>query len=697
MSRTRHNAIDSRFAKLNPEQIRATAHLTGPLLVLAGAGTGKTQTLVARVAKLISAGIAPTKILLLTFTRRAAREMNSRACPMAGVETGEICGGTFHAIAHRLLRRHAPAIGLVRHFVVIDQADAADLMNIIRSDLGFAEGERRFPKKETLLAAHSHSVNAQEPIQRVVQRQFPWCVEFVQAMERIYQEYTARKRAQNVLDYDDLLIRWNELLNKPGTGDTVAKQFGHIVVDEFQDTNKLQGQILCAMGRHCKNVMAVGDSAQGIYSFRAATPENIRQFPNQFPGTTVVRLEQNYRSTQPILAASNAIMAEATEAYGKQLWSTRHSEQKPVLISCTDVLSEANEVCNQTLSHNKQGIAFRQQAVLFRSSYHSLALEAELARRNIPFVKYGGLQFSEAAHIKDMIALLRILENPLDEMAWFRALQLLEGIGPKTARRIMGALGVHAGTLTTVADSPWTSLINNPPDVPKAARGQFKAFCEAVADCLAMPGAGVVRGPDNCRPSLTVASQVERMRRFYEPILEEKQENAAMRVRDIEQLELIASKYTSRRQFINALALDPPDTTTDRARPADPDDDCLTLSTIHSAKGREWRVVHILRAIEGAIPSDRALADEDGLEEERRVFYVAVTRAKDWLYVYCPLRVYSHGRGVSDRHVYAQRTRFLTDTSMALFERIIAREGAVESAMPQSGMQSERQEGVGVV
>ncbi len=671
---------------LNPSQREAVTHADGPLLVVAGAGTGKTRTLVARVAHLIHRGVPPDRILLLTFTRRAAGEMLRRVGHMVGAEEARgVWGGTFHAIAHRLLRIYGRAVGLGDGFTIADQSDAADLINLIRSELGLAGKERRFPRKETLLRIYSRMVNAQEALTATLEVHFPWCQDDGEDLKIVFDHYVERKQKQRILDYDDLLLFFSELLTTPSAGRAVAKRFEHLLVDEFQDTNKVQAEILLRIRKENRNIMVVGDDAQSIYSFRAATVRNILDFPKHMPGTRVLTLEQNYRSTRPILAASNAVMEQAHERYTKNLWSDRRSDQKPVLITCFDEAQQCEAVCGQILEHYEQGTALLGQAVLFRTGHHSAQLEVELTRRNLPFRKFGGLRFVEAAHIKDMLAILRILENPYDEISWFRTLQRLEGIGPRTARRVMDALGVSATRTDSpegrfAVGSPLRRLIEAPPTVPPFAREQFAALRQTIRECLGRTGpsadqAAGENGPVQPRePALVV--QVERLRAFFEPIFERVYENPTIRLRDIEQLEQIASGYRSRDRFITDLTLDPPQATSDLAGPPHLDDDYLTLSTIHSAKGCEWDIVHIIHAADGMIPSDMALTDDatkpeaagSGEEEERRLLYVAMTRAKDRLYVYFPLRYYHRRFVLADAHGYAQISRYLAGDIGTLFE-----------------------------
>jgi len=696
---------------LNPQQRAAATHGAGPLLIVAGAGTGKTKTLACRVACLIERGVDPGRILLLTFTRRAAAEMIGRARHFTeGKAANKVWGGTFHATANRLLRVYGSSVGLPADFTVMDAGDAADLMNMIRNDLGVAKGDRRFPKKATLVKVYSYTVNAQIELTRVLDRHFPWCGDDRDAMAQIFDEYTRRKRRQHVLDYDDLLLYWRALTAVPRVGEAVAGRFDHILVDEYQDTNSIQAEILRGMCKAHDNIVVVGDDAQSIYAFRAATIRNILDFPKQFPGTTVVTLEQNYRSIQPILDASNAVMSQAKEHYTKDLWSNRRSALKPVLMSCEDESEQTAAVSRNILAHFEDGVPLMQQAVLFRASHHSADLEVDLARRNIPFHKFGGLKFIETAHIKDVLACLRIIENPYDQLSWFRVLQLLDGIGPKTAQGIIAELGAgaggespgaHGGGGRSRADcapgaisTPIRCLLDRPPAVPQSARERFTDLRKAVAACTGVT-LGRPRGAEgeselSAARKPTVAEQIEVVASFYTPICKNRYENSAVRLRDLEQLEQIARKYRSRGRFITALTLDPPSSTSDLAGKPSLDDDYLTLSTIHSAKGCEWTVVHILHAADGMIPSDLATGDEAGVDEERRLFYVAMTRAKDHLYVYFPHRYYHQRFGHADAHGYAQLTRFLFAEARALFvERTEEFDGDYETDPTSAGSRFE--------
>jgi DNA helicase-2/ATP-dependent DNA helicase PcrA len=641
--------------RLNPAQLEAVQHGSGPALVVAGAGSGKTWTLACRVAYLIDHGVVPERILLLTFTRRAARELLRRADRLVGgSRTGAVWGGTFHAVANRLLRLHGRAIGLDPSFSVLDQADCTDLLQLLRAELGLADRDRRFPRPETLAAIYSRTVNEGRALGLVVRDCFPWCLTELDGMRQLFEQYTLRKRDQRLLDYDDLLLYWLALQQSPAGAD-VERRFEHVLVDEYQDTNPLQAQILRALRQTNRNLMVVGDDAQAIYGFRAATVRNILDFPEHFPGAHLVTLEQNYRSTPPILDASNAVIALARRRHPKQLWSDRPSEQRPLLVTCTDDAAQAEAVCAAVLEQREQGTPLREQVVLFRASHHADVLELELTRRGIPYVKYGGLKFLEAAHVKDAVAILRVLDNPYDEVSWFRVLQLLDGIGPASARRLLGVLGVRPRQ----PRDPLRVLLDEPPDVPPPTRAPLASLRAMLTDCL---------GSDP-QVEPPPATQLGRIREFASPIFERRYDAAAARLADLEQLELLAASYQSRGAFVSELTLDPPQSTSDLAGPPLLDDDYLILSTIHSAKGGEWDAVHVLHAADGMIPSDMSLGDEEGIEEERRLFYVALTRARNRLAVYFPLRYYHRGRGLSDAHSYAQLTRFLPASVQPLFEK----------------------------
>jgi DNA helicase-2/ATP-dependent DNA helicase PcrA len=650
--------------RLNGAQRQAVEHAeAGALLVIAGAGSGKTNTLAHRVAHLVVSGADPRRILLLTFTRRAAAEMTRRAQRIAGAATDLRWSGTFHAIANRLLRLHHRAVRLDPSFTVLDRSDSADLMNLLRGELGLAARSKRFPQKGTCLAIYSRVVNAQEPLARALADSFPWCADWADDLRALFRAYVAAKQERQVLDYDDLLLYWYHLMAEPALAAEIGAQFDHVLVDEYQDTNALQAGILRAMKPDGAGLTVVGDDAQAIYSFRAATVRNILDFPQQFARpAAVITLEENYRSTQPILDAANAVIGLAIERYAVQLTSRRPSHQKPVLATVEDEMVEVDYVVERILEQREAGVALRRQAVLFRTAHHSDALEVELARRNIPFVKFGGLKFLEAAHVKDLLCILRWAENPSDSIAAFRVLQMLPGVGPAVAARALEhvrAAGQRVAALGAF-------------EPPAAAREMWPRFTELMA-----------RLAD---PATAWGGQVHLVRDLYDPLLEQLYDAAHARIGDIQQLEQIASEYPTRERFLTELTLDPPEATGDRAGPPLLDEDYLILSTIHSAKGQEWDVVYILHCADGCIPSDMSTGKPEQIEEERRLLYVAMTRARDELHLVHPQRMFirqQHRHG--DRHVYTPLTRFVPDSIAGRFQRAArARTSAPDRAAGRS-------------
>jgi DNA helicase II / ATP-dependent DNA helicase PcrA len=647
------------LAKLNPQQRAAATHAGAPLLIIAGAGTGKTNTLAHRVADLIASGTDPGRILLLTFTRRAAAEMTRRVQSILSSATHSalstrssaltrLWSGTFHAIGNRLLRMHADALGLGEAFTVTDRSDAEDLLNVVRSELGLDKGDVRFPRKETCLAVYSRCVNASEPVEEALKQHFPWCQAYPDQLKSLFKAYVARKQEQNVLDYDDLLLYWFHLMADDGVAAAVRERFDAVLVDEYQDTNALQAQILLALKPSGQGVTVVGDDAQSIYSFRGATVRNILDFPHRFAQPArVVTLERNYRSTQPILDASNAVIAAARERHSKNLFTDKAASQRAQLVLVPDEAQQARWVADQVLRQREAGTALKGQAVLFRASHHSAALELELARRNIPFVKFGGLKFLEAAHIKDLLAVLRFAHNPRGRMAGFRVVQLVPGIGAATATRLLDAMGE--------ASDPHDALQHF--ESPAAAREDWSRLAGLYAK-LSQSG-------------LAWPADMELAKEWYLPQLERLHEDAQVRKLDIEQLARLATGYASRERFLTELTLDPPEVTSDQSGPPLRDEDYLILSTIHSAKGQEWHAVHVLNVVDGCIPSDMATGTTEEIEEERRLLYVAMTRAKEQLHLLVPQRFYvSQQSGGGDRHVYAGRTRFVSEGMLAHFEQL---------------------------
>ncbi len=641
MSMTEHGSQDmSWMAELNPQQRLAVMHGEGPLLVVAGAGSGKTKTLAYRVAYLIANGVPPERILLMTFTRRAAEEMLSRAaavCERGASTTGRVWGGTFHAIANRVLRTYSRQAGLQDDFTVMDQADAEDLLNVVRHELNLARGDKRFPRKGTSLAIYSRCVNGSEALETVLKRNYPWCLEYKEELKALFTSYVIRKQQRGVLDYDDLLFYWLQLLTDEGMAREIGGRFDHVLVDEYQDTNTVQADILRGLRRFNSNIMVVGDDAQSIYSFRAANVRNILDFPKQFSGVTVITLEQNYRSVEPILETTNRLISYAKERFTKDLWSVRKDGERPFLVTCRDEAAQDKFVVERVLEHYEQGVPLHKQAVLFRAGHLSDSLEIELTRRNIAYHKYGGLRFLEAAHVKDLISFIRVVENPTDEIAWFRILQLIEGVGPSTAAKAIAHV--------VQAHDPRAIKLFEP---PAAARTGWKNL-GALMDDLVTAGEG------------SPAADVQRIRSFYDGMLETRYDNAQARRRDLEHIEQVASGYTSRRQLLTDLTLDPPNSTSEIAANPLKDEDWLVLSTIHSAKGCEWDVVYLIHASDGCLPSDMATDNDREIEEERRLAYVAMTRARNFLYITWPLRYYHRWSSFTDKHIYSQVSRFITE------------------------------------
>jgi len=653
-------AIEDPFALLNDEQRAAVEHDIGvaaprPLLVVAGAGSGKTNTLAHRVARLMQAGADPQRILLLTFSRRAATEMGHRASAVLqrllgrGSSQAPVAlpwAGTFHGIGARLLREYAGRIGLDEAFTIHDRGDSEDLMGLVRHEIGLTGTEKRFPLKGTCLAIYSRVVNSRDPLDAVLQSTFPWCSEWEEQLKRLFGAYVDAKQEQNVLDYDDLLLFWAEMAADPVLGAELGARFDHVLVDEYQDTNRLQAAILTGMKPDGQGVMVVGDDAQSIYGFRGATVRNILDFPKQFSQPArLITLERNYRSTQPILDASNAVIAAALERHAKTLWTDKTSSIKPQMVLIPDESEQARWVCSRILEEREAGVTLKSQAVLFRAASHSAALELELMRRNVPFVKFGGLKFLEASHIKDVLALLRFAQNPSGRIAGFRVLQLLPGIGPATATRLLDAVGESADA-TTALEAAGARL-----------RGgeDWSAFC-ALYRRLRTPG---LRWPMDLELAID----------WYQPHLERMHDDAEVRAADLAQLLALSAGHANRESFLAEITLDPPEATSDRAGAPLLDEDYLILSTIHSAKGQEWKSVHVLNVVDGCIPSDMSTGNQDDIEEERRLLYVAMTRARDNLHLVVPNRFFVKQQAqLGDRHMYAARTRFITPAMLKHFE-----------------------------
>ncbi|MGI9324089.1 MAG: ATP-dependent helicase [Pseudomonadales bacterium] len=631
----------------------------GPLLIIAGAGTGKTNTLAHRVAYLLLNGVRAERIALMTFSRRAAAEMLHRAeriasANLAGGTTAGVVGasvrqlwsGTFHALGNRLLREYAHTLGLDVNFSVLDRGDSADLIDVVRQDLDLARKAKRFPRKDTCLGIYSHCVNTRHPLERSLTEAYPWCAQWQTELTALFRGYVAAKQEQQLLDYDDLLLYWHTLMQEPALAQDVSARFDHVLVDEYQDTNSLQAEILLALKPDGQGLCVVGDDAQSIYSFRAATVENILNFPKQFsPAAEVVTLDQNYRSVQPILDAANALMAEAAGQFEKNLRSTLHSKQKPRHVMVEDDRAQALYVVEQILAHREEGTALREQAVLMRKSHDSDVLELELVRRDIPYVKYGGLKFLEAAHVKDVLALLRFIDNPRNRLAGFRMLQLLPGVGPATADRALQHIQVAGGTV--------------------AALGSFSPPAQALEDWPAF-----VTLIETLSAAQSWAGQMTLVRKWYEPHLERLHGAAHVRAGDLEQLEALSIQHGTRESFLTELTLDPPQASSDETDEAHKDEDYLILSTVHSAKGQEWDSVYTLNVVDGTFPNEFSTESPEQIEEERRLLYVAMTRAKRNLHLISPLKFYvTQQRRFGEKHLYGARSRFMTDAVLETFSQ----------------------------
>jgi DNA helicase-2/ATP-dependent DNA helicase PcrA len=643
------------LAGLNEAQLAAAEHGDAPLLVIAGAGSGKTTTLAARVARLVQQGADPNRLMLLTFSRRAAVDMQHRVAAMLQAALGLSAqtrvelpwAGTFHAIGARLLREQAKRLGLAEDFSILDRGDAEDLMGLVREGEGLSAKEKRFPLKGTCLAVYSRAVNSQAPLDAVLREAFPWCLEFHAELRGLFRAYEAAKRQQQSLDYDDLLLWWAEMMAEPDIAAYLGQRFTHVLVDEYQDTNRLQAAILLALKPSGQGLTVVGDDAQAIYSFRAAEVRNILDFPAAFvPPAHTVTLARNYRATRPLLDAANAVIGLAAERFTKDLWTDQASGQRPQLVAVDDELTQARWVCEQILARREGGLKLKQQAVLFRASVHAAALELELARRNIPFVKYGGLKFLEAAHVKDVLSILRWASNPRNRLAGFRVAQLVAGMGPASARRLLDAMDA--------TEDPRAALQAYQP--PPSARGDWPALTALLRSLGAAPDWPAELG--------TVAE-------WYLPQMERLHDHPAPRRQDVEQLARLAAGHATRERFLTELTLDPPQATSDEAGDPSIDEDYLILSTIHAAKGQEWSSVSVLNVVDGCLPGDIATATKPQLEEERRLLYVAMTRARHHLALMVPQRFYvTQQRRSGDRHLYGGLTRFIPPEVAQHFDSI---------------------------
>jgi DNA helicase-2/ATP-dependent DNA helicase PcrA len=627
--------------ELNEAQREAAMFLEGPLLVVAGAGTGKTRTLVYRVARLIERGIDPRSVLLLTFTRRAAEEMLQRASLLTDSRCERIAGGTFHSFGNMVLRQYGQLMGLAPGFTIMDRSDSEDVIQLLRTEMGLDKREKRFPRKQTIGEIQSLARNRQMPLAELVEREYSHLADFLEELTTIAERYRIYKREKSLLDYDDLLTCLKDLLDAhEDLRRRLSERFRFIMVDEYQDTNRLQSDIIRRLAFAHENVMAVGDDAQSIYSFRGAHFRNIMDFPNQFPGTRIIPLEENYRSTQPILRLTNEIIGRAAERYEKNLYSRKSEGEMPLLVQAESEHTQSRFVCQRVLELREEGVPLWDMAVLFRSSFHSFDLEIELARHDIPFVKRGGFQFMETAHIKDVLAHLRVVSNPRDAVSWGRVLMLLEGVGAQTSRKLIEQL------LGQNDPSQWLRDFES----SGRAKQPLRTLGQVLGECS-----------ERTRP----ADMAQYLMQYYLPILKRKHaDDYPKRLRDLEHFQGLTERYQSIERLLSDMALDPPSASVDEAQPVDPDEGPLVLSTVHSAKGLEWHSVFIIWALEGRFPSYYNTNSIEELEEERRLLYVAATRAKENLFFSYPSRVYDRSLGM----VFSRPSQFIDGISDDLLE-----------------------------
>ncbi|HKP85153.1 MAG TPA: UvrD-helicase domain-containing protein [Blastocatellia bacterium] len=635
--------------ELNRTQYEAVTTVDGPLLIVAGAGTGKTRTLVYRVARLIETGIRPESVLLLTFTRRAAASMLARAVALADERCQRVSGGTFHSMAHSVLRRYPETAGLLRTFTVLDSSDAEDVIDIVRRQSGVATKDRRFPRKRTVGAIFSMAVNKLLSIEEVLNQFYPQFAHESEEMGKLFTAFDEFKRGRHLLTYDDLLVRLRDALEgSPDLRARLSEQYRYIMVDEYQDTNRLQAQIVRLMAASHDNVAVVGDECQAIYSFRGASFKNMLEFPELFPDARVIKLEENFRSTQPVLDVANAIINEASEGYAKRLFSSATEGALPMLVEARDENEQSRFVAQRIEELREEGVPLSEIAVLFRAGSHSFDLEIELAKSGIAFRKFGGIKFAESAHIKDVLAFLRIVSNPSDTISWYRTLKLLDQIGDATVQQILDYLGVERKEFRTARAKE--GLFKNLKQFP--AKTSYAGQLVKLSRLL-----GAVIEAKQPR------AQLSAIERFYRPILQAHYDDHPRRQRDLEHLLTIAKRYKTAEELLADVALDPIDTAL--AEAAARGQGFVTLSTVHSAKGLEWTALFVIWMMEGWFPSSRAYDAFEDMEEERRLLYVATTRAKQYLYFICPVSAYESG-GPS---AFASVSRFLETIPATILSR----------------------------
>ncbi|MBI1939480.1 MAG: ATP-dependent helicase [Ignavibacteriales bacterium] len=633
--------------QLNASQYDAVASVEGNYLVIAGAGSGKTRTLVYRVARLVEMGNDPSSILLLTFTRKASKEMMDRAAILLDNRCAKINGGTFHSFANLTLRKYAKAVNLDNGFTILDQSDSEDVINLIRGQLNLAQHKKRFPNKQTILKVLSLSVNTGRTVENILEEEYPHFAEYIETFLQIHKVYSSYKKQNNLLDYDDLLIYLRNFLFEFGPA---AKSFLSTIkftmVDEYQDTNKLQAEVIKGLSQVHQNIMVVGDDSQSIYSFRGANFKNIMEFPKLFDNVKVITLEENYRSTQQILNFSNRIIEHAIEKYPKHLFTRKTGGELPGIISAANENMQSRFIVDKILELREEGVPLNDMSVLFRSSFHSFDLEIELNKANIPYMKFGGMKFIETAHVKDMLAFLRIALNPSDYVSWYRVLLLHEGIGPKKAQIIMDEI---AGGKLSIKINPESSV--------------SKKYNDRIFNLFSFLH-------DIHTKNQLPADKAEQAFKYYEPIFTEKYDDWNKRKKDLEIFMNIAENYRSLDSLLADMALDPPQDSVVDVEAVDKERELLTLSTIHSAKGLEWHSVFVIHAVDGFFPSAQSFEKLESLEEERRLMYVASTRAKQNLFVCYPMHIFDRHNGIT----FAKPSRFIESISEDLADQWLLEE-----------------------
>lgn len=654
------NFIEKCKKELNNQQAEAVFFGEGPMLVIAGAGSGKTKTLVHRVAKLIHDGVPPEQILLLTFTRKAAEEMLNRATTILDERCSNVSGGTFHAFAHIALRKYANHIGFDKEFTIMDRSDSEDLIQRIRKEKNLASGDKRFPKKGTITSVIGKAINTAKSIEHVLGSDYPQFLPFSEEINSIAVQYEIQKREMHMMDYDDLLVKLLELLTQnPDIQQKFKEFYRYVLVDEYQDTNTIQADLIKALINDKQNIMVVGDDSQSIYSFRGAHFENIMQFPTLFPNAHIIKLEQNYRSTQPILKLTNAVIEQARNKFTKHLFSTNESDIKPQLIETANDNEQSDFICKKILELREKGVELANIAILMRSGWHSNDLELELKSHNIPFVKMGGFKFIETSHIKDVVCYFRILYNPSDMISWSRLLLMLEGCGPGAAKKITDQIKASPTDLSFVL-----------------SQHANKKYIKELHKLIQFAS-------DNDLKKSTPTNILSKIFSIYNSLFKLKYDDFQKRQSDLDSFEGICERFKTLETLLSEMSLDPPTDSQVDTTPGDSEDEKLTLSTIHSAKGLEWHTVFLLSAVDGYLPSFQSLGDLGQLEEERRLMYVALTRAEENLFIMKPNLDLSKSNYYRFSGMqFSKLSRFLEENNIV--ENFVEKQTSVPSKKPSS-------------